>query len=114
MIGFESEDVYVRRPRERLQAMDDEELIRFGKYARSFAGIRVSGLPAVQDSIRRRAEGAAQTSFEAVVKALTSLTFACKVLFLSRVKDVPVRPFWRVCTLRVWVAIARASRLTVL
>ena len=45
MIGFESEDVYVRRLRERLQTMCDEELIEFGKYARSLAGIRVSGLP---------------------------------------------------------------------
>lgn len=45
MIGFESNDVYVRRLRERLQAMGDEELIKFGKYARSLAGIRVSGLP---------------------------------------------------------------------
>ena len=45
MIGFESEDVYVRRLRERLQAMSDEELIEFGKDARSLAGIRVSGLP---------------------------------------------------------------------
>jgi hypothetical protein len=45
MIGFESEDVYLRRLRERLQAMKDEELIKFGKDARSLAGIRVSGLP---------------------------------------------------------------------
>jgi hypothetical protein len=45
MIGFETEDTYVRRLRERLQAMGDEELIKFGKYARSLAGIRVSGLP---------------------------------------------------------------------
>jgi len=45
MIGFESDDVYVRRLRERLRAMGDEELIKFGKNARSLAGIRVSGLP---------------------------------------------------------------------
>ncbi len=45
MIGFESEETYVGRLRERLQAMDDEALIKFGKYARSSAGIRVSGLP---------------------------------------------------------------------
>ena len=45
MIGFETDEVYLRRLRERLQAMGDEELIKFGKYARSLAGIRVSGLP---------------------------------------------------------------------
>ncbi len=45
MIGFESEDVYLRRLRERLQAMGDEELIQFGKDTRKLAGIRVSGLP---------------------------------------------------------------------
>jgi hypothetical protein len=44
MIGFESEDVYLRRLRERLQAMEDEELIKFGKDARRLAGIRVPGL----------------------------------------------------------------------
>ena len=35
----------MRRLHERLQAMADDELIEFGKYARSLAGIRVSGLP---------------------------------------------------------------------
>ncbi len=45
MIGFESNDTYVRRLRERLQAMGEEELIQFGKDARKLAGIRVSGLP---------------------------------------------------------------------
>ena len=43
MIGFESEETYVGRLRERLQAMDDEELIKFGKYARSSARIWASG-----------------------------------------------------------------------
>jgi hypothetical protein len=45
MIGFESDEAYLRKLRERLQTMGDEELIKFGKYARSLAGIRVSGLP---------------------------------------------------------------------
>lgn len=45
MIGFESDEAYLRKLRERLQAMGDEELIKFGRYARSLAGIRVSGLP---------------------------------------------------------------------
>ena len=45
MIGFDSDETYVRKLRERLQVMGDEELIKFGKYARSLAGIRVSGLP---------------------------------------------------------------------
>ena len=45
MIGFESEDAYVRRLRERLREMPEDELIEFGRYARSLAGIRVSGLP---------------------------------------------------------------------
>ena len=44
MIGFESDEAYLRKLRGRLQAMGDEELIKFGKYARSLAGIRVSGL----------------------------------------------------------------------
>ena len=46
MISFESDEAYIRKLRERLQTMGDEELIKFGKYARSLAGIRVSGLPA--------------------------------------------------------------------
>jgi len=32
MIGFESDEAYLRKLRERLQAMSDEELIKFGKY----------------------------------------------------------------------------------
>ena len=45
MIGFESEETYLRKLREGLQAMGDQELIKFGKHARSLAGIRVSGTP---------------------------------------------------------------------
>jgi len=43
MIGFESEDTRLRKLREPLQAMSDEELIKFGKYARGLCGLRVSG-----------------------------------------------------------------------
>ena len=43
MIGFESSDVQLKKLRERLQAMSDEELIKFGKYARGLCGLRVSG-----------------------------------------------------------------------
>jgi hypothetical protein len=42
MIGFESEDTYVRRLGERLHAMDDAELIAFGKNAKNLVGMRVS------------------------------------------------------------------------
>ena len=42
-IGFESPDVALRKLRERLQAMSDEELVKFGKYARGLCGLRVSG-----------------------------------------------------------------------
>jgi hypothetical protein len=45
MIGLESEDTYVRRFRERLQAMDGAELIAFGKNAKNLAGI-VAGFAA--------------------------------------------------------------------
>jgi hypothetical protein len=45
MIGFESEETYVRRLRERLRAMDDAELIAFGKNSKNLVGMRVSGLP---------------------------------------------------------------------
>ena len=45
MIGFESDETSLRKLRERLHTMSDEELIKFGKYARSLARIRVSGLP---------------------------------------------------------------------
>ncbi|MGB7434590.1 MAG: hypothetical protein WBR26_09120 [Candidatus Acidiferrum sp.] len=44
-VGFESEEVGLRKLRERLQAMPDDELVKFGKYARKLCGIRVSGLP---------------------------------------------------------------------
>lgn len=44
-VGFESEEVGLRKLRERLRAMSDEELIGFGKYARNLCGIRVRGLP---------------------------------------------------------------------
>jgi hypothetical protein len=57
MIGFESEDVYVRRLRERLQAMGDEELINFVNYARNLAGIRVPGAGPVRDSTAGGASG---------------------------------------------------------
>ena len=42
-VGFESEEIGLRKPRERLQAMSDEQLIKFGKQARSLCGLRVSG-----------------------------------------------------------------------
>jgi hypothetical protein len=44
-VGFESEEVALKKLREQLQAMSDTQLIEFGKYARELAGIRVSGLP---------------------------------------------------------------------
>ncbi len=43
-VGFESEEVGLRKLRERLRAMSDEQLIKFGKYARSLCGRRVSGM----------------------------------------------------------------------
>ena len=54
MIGFESNDTYVGRLRGRLQAIGDEEVIKFGKCARSLTGIQVSGLPdPYKDSVGR-------------------------------------------------------------
>ena len=53
MIGFESEEVQLRKLRERLRAMSDAELIRFGKALRRLANERVSGVP---DSIDRLEE----------------------------------------------------------
>jgi hypothetical protein len=44
-IGFESEEVGLRKLRERLQAMSEAELIEFGKAVRRLCGIRLSGLP---------------------------------------------------------------------
>jgi hypothetical protein len=43
VIGFDSEDTTLRKLREQLRQMSDEELITFGKYARSLAGLRISG-----------------------------------------------------------------------
>jgi hypothetical protein len=42
-IGFESEETALRKLRERLQAMSEEDLIKFGKYPRHLCGLRVSG-----------------------------------------------------------------------
>jgi hypothetical protein len=44
-VGFESEEMHLRRLRERLRAMSDEALITFGKQTRQLCGIRVSGTP---------------------------------------------------------------------
>jgi hypothetical protein len=43
MIGFDSEDVTLRKLREQLEQTTDDELVTFGKYARSLAGLRISG-----------------------------------------------------------------------
>jgi hypothetical protein len=43
VIGFDSEDTTLRKLREELRQMSDEQLIAFGKYARSLAGLRISG-----------------------------------------------------------------------
>jgi hypothetical protein len=43
VIGFESEETTLRKLREQLRQISDEELIAFGKDARRFAGLRVSG-----------------------------------------------------------------------
>jgi hypothetical protein len=42
-IGFESPETALKKLRERLHQMSDEELIKFGKYARGLCGLRVSG-----------------------------------------------------------------------
>ena len=84
MIGFESEDVYVRRLRERLQAMGDEELIKFGKYARSLAGIRVSGLPdPYKIQLEEAQERVAQTPSEVKYPA-RDLTAPLAVIYQAR------------------------------
>ena len=44
-IGFESEEVSMRKLRERLRQMSDEELTRFGKLVRELSTGRVSGVP---------------------------------------------------------------------
>jgi hypothetical protein len=44
VIGFESEETMLRNLREEVQKMSDEELIAFGKYARSLSGRRASRL----------------------------------------------------------------------
>jgi hypothetical protein len=51
-IGFESPEIQLRKFREKLQAMTDEELIRFGLMLRRRPK-RVSGVP---DTINRLAE----------------------------------------------------------
>jgi hypothetical protein len=45
MISFESGPVYVQKLRERMRTMSDEQLVEFGKLAKSLCGIRVSGTP---------------------------------------------------------------------
>jgi hypothetical protein len=44
-IAFESEEVQLQKLRERLRAMSDEELIKFGKMVRSLSAPRVSVTP---------------------------------------------------------------------
>jgi hypothetical protein len=44
-VGFESEEMHLRRSRERWRAMSGEALITFGKQTRQLCGIRVSGTP---------------------------------------------------------------------
>jgi len=56
MIGFESDDVRLRKLRERLQAMSDEELIHFGR-ALGKIPYRVSGVP---DKVDELAEARAE------------------------------------------------------
>jgi hypothetical protein len=55
MIGFESEEVRLRKLRERLQAMSDE-LIRYGRMLRRIPH-RVSGVP---DKVDQLAEARAE------------------------------------------------------
>jgi len=43
-IGFESEEGQLRKLRERLREMSDEELVQFGKVARRLCRSRVSGI----------------------------------------------------------------------
>lgn len=45
MIRFESEEVQIRKLRERLRRMSDEELIKFGKMVRGLSAPRVSVTP---------------------------------------------------------------------
>ena len=56
MIGFESDEVRLRKLREPLQAMSDEELIRFGRALRRIR-YRVSGVP---DKVDQLAEARAE------------------------------------------------------
>ena len=56
MIGFESDEVRLRKLRERLQAMSDEELIRFGRALRRIP-YRVSRVP---DKVDQLAEARAE------------------------------------------------------
>ena len=56
-IGFESEEVQRRKLRERLQAMTEEELIRFGLALRHAKTRRVSG---VADRVDEFAEARAE------------------------------------------------------
>ena len=57
MIGFESEEVQLKKLREQLRAMSDAELIRFGKALRRLESERVSGVP---DRIDRLEEARAE------------------------------------------------------
>jgi len=51
MIAFESDETRLRKFREKLQAMTDEELIRFGRELRSVPR-RVSGVPDPFDRLK--------------------------------------------------------------
>ena len=44
-IAFESEESQLRKPRERLRQMSDEELIKFGKTVRALSAPRVGVTP---------------------------------------------------------------------
>ena len=51
MIGLESDEVRLRKLRERLQAMTVEELVHFGRTVRRIRAHRVSGVPDKVDEL---------------------------------------------------------------
>jgi hypothetical protein len=57
MIQFESKEAQLRKLREQLRAMSDNELIRFGKALRRLSRQLVSGVP---DTIDRLVEARAE------------------------------------------------------
>ena len=87
MIGFESEEVQLRKLRDRLRTMSDEELIQFGKSLRNICRVkRVSATPDNFEKQLREARGKMEAE-ASEVKTAQSLLRGSLLTFVSNDYD---------------------------